>query len=136
MPDTGHPALPLFVYGTLQPAEVRWFALAGRTLGDPVPDAVAGRLYDTGWGYPAWVPGPDGAVPGVALRLDPVTAAETWSEVCRIEGGVEGEYAPVETVTLAGRPVLAFPYHVAPGSVLPAGFRLIAAWRQGPVPRG
>lgn len=58
-------SLPLFVYGTLAPGEVRWFALSGRIVGDPIPDAVTGHLYDTGWDYPAWVPGPStGECPG------------------------------------------------------------------------
>lgn len=132
-PATGTPTLPLFLYGTLKPGEVRWFALDGRTVGEPVEAHVPGHLYDTGWGYPAWVPADEGSVPGVVLALAPETAAAVWAEVCEIEGGVEGEYAPVETRTLDGTSVLAFPYHVAPGSPVPQGFIRIAAWHHGPV---
>ena len=134
VPSSGAPALPLFLYGTLKPGEVRWFALEGRTIGQPRHAEVPGRLYDTGWGYPAWVPADDGVVPGVVLALDPLTAAAAWAEVCDIEGGVEGEYAPVETCTLDGEAVLAFPYHLPPGAPVPEGFRRIVAWHHGPVP--
>ena len=41
--------LPVFVYGTLQPDEVRWFALEGRVRNPQgEADAVTGRLWDTG----------------------------------------------------------------------------------------
>ena len=134
VPSSGAPSLPLFLYGTLKPGESRWFALEGRTVGEARPAQVPGHLYDTGWGYPAWVPADEGVVPGIVLALDPRTAAAAWAEVCEIEGGVVGEYAPVETLTLDGTAVLAFPYHVPPGTTVPEGFQRIAVWHHGPVP--
>ena len=43
----------LFVYGTLQPGDVRWPFLAPYVADEGVPDTVCGRVYDTGRGYPA-----------------------------------------------------------------------------------
>jgi len=43
----------LFVYGTLQPGQPAWPLLAGHTVGRPRRAAVAGRVCDTGRGYPA-----------------------------------------------------------------------------------
>jgi gamma-glutamylcyclotransferase (GGCT)/AIG2-like uncharacterized protein YtfP len=49
----------LFVYGTLQPGEPAWPLVAGHAAGRPRRAAVAGRVCDTGRGYPALLP--DGA---------------------------------------------------------------------------
>ena len=38
----------LFVYGTLAPGDEAWPVLEPWVVGEPVADAVAGRLYDTG----------------------------------------------------------------------------------------
>lgn len=50
----GHPILAtMFVYGTLRPGEERWPMLSPFVVDEGWDDAVAGRLYDTGLGYPA-----------------------------------------------------------------------------------
>jgi gamma-glutamylcyclotransferase (GGCT)/AIG2-like uncharacterized protein YtfP len=46
----------LFVYGTLQPGQSAWPLLAGHTVGRPLRATVAGRVCDTGRGYPALLP--------------------------------------------------------------------------------
>ena len=55
----------LFTYGTLQPGQPAWPLLAGHATGRPRRATVAGRLLDTGFGYPA-------------LRLDAAATAPGW----------------------------------------------------------
>ena len=43
----------LFVYGTLQPGDVRWPYLEPFAADGGTPDTVDGQLFDTGCGYPA-----------------------------------------------------------------------------------
>ena len=64
----------LFVYGTLQPGQPAWPLLAGHTVGRPRPATVAGRVCDTGRGYPALLPDSANRGPGwlVTLRQAPV----------------------------------------------------------------
>ena len=86
----------LFVYGTLQPGDVRWPFLAPYVADDGVPDAVDGRVYDTGRGYPAAIFGRDGHdrrphVRGCATdRLD-----EALPVLDEEESSVEGGYVRV-----------------------------------------
>ena len=64
----------LFVYGTLQPGQPAWPLLAGHTVGRPRRAAVAGRVCDTGRGYPALLPDRANLAPGwlITLRQAPV----------------------------------------------------------------
>jgi len=122
--------MPVFVYGTLQPDEVRWFALEGRVedhAGEP--DHVWGRLWDTGHGYPALTLDGDARVPGHVLRLLPDTAVQTWQDLVAIEGGVDSTYRPAVVVTESGVRALAFPYAAPPAE----SFRAIARWRHEPI---
>ena len=91
----------LFVYGTLMPGEPLWPALA--------PFAVvweegtaAGRIWDTGYGYPAVRFDLAGdVVPGVIVALDPGRLAAALDMLDEIEG--EGRlYRRVEVSTSAG----------------------------------
>lgn len=91
----------LFVYGTLMPGEPRWPALA------PYVDSwervtAAGRIWDTGQGYPAVRFDPVGQpVPGVLVTLDAGRATEAVDVLDGIEA--EGElYRRVEVPTSAG----------------------------------
>ena len=64
----------LFVYGTLAPGDAAWPVLEPWVIGDPAPDAVVGRLYDTGRGYPAATFPKNGSrslVHGTVVTLDP-----------------------------------------------------------------
>ena len=63
----------VFVYGTLRPGRPAWPLLAGHAVGRPRPATVAGRVHDTGRGYPALLPGGRASARGelVAVR-DPV----------------------------------------------------------------
>ena len=62
----------LFVYGTLQPGQPAWPLLAGHTVGRPRRATVAGRVCDTGFGYPALVPDGSSRAPGwLVIVRDP-----------------------------------------------------------------
>ncbi|MFC5064283.1 gamma-glutamylcyclotransferase family protein [Actinomycetospora atypica] len=63
----------VFVYGTLQPGASAWWRLAPHATGSR-PAVATGRVYDTGYGYPALVRGA-GTVPGHLVTLaDPAAA--------------------------------------------------------------
>jgi gamma-glutamylcyclotransferase (GGCT)/AIG2-like uncharacterized protein YtfP len=92
----------IFVYGTLMPGEPRWPALAPFAASWERATA-AGRLWDTGNGYPGVrfdVAGQP--VPGVVVTLAADRAAEAVETLDAIEE--EGElYRRVEVDTTAGR---------------------------------
>ena len=43
----------VFVYGTLRPGDVRWRFLEPFVVDEGWPDSITGRLFDTGFEYPA-----------------------------------------------------------------------------------
>ena len=96
----------IFVYGTLMPGDVRWPALAPYALRWERATA-AGRLWDTGHGYPAVrFDGDGGLVPGVLVTVDPARVAD----VLELLDGIEDEgrlYRRVE-VTTSGGPAYAY----------------------------
>jgi gamma-glutamylcyclotransferase (GGCT)/AIG2-like uncharacterized protein YtfP len=70
----------LFVYGTLAPGQVAWSTLAPHARAT-WETTVAGRLYDTGRGYPAAVFGPGtGQVAGWCCALEdaPIADLDQW----------------------------------------------------------
>jgi len=104
--------LKLFVYGTLAPGNDAWSVLEPWVTGAPEPDAVAGRLYDTGRGYPAATflsEGPDlvggdlvhgGLVHGIVVTLAPDRAEAALVALDRYEGN---EYERITVRTEQGR---------------------------------
>jgi 3-oxocholest-4-en-26-oate---CoA ligase len=117
----------LFVYGTLAPGDAAWPVLEPWVIGDPAPDAVVGRLYDTGRGYPAATLGDDSAategersvesthksrslVHGTVVTLDPDRAPFALDALDRYEGD---EYARVAVHTQAGLEAVVYAW-VAP----------------------
>jgi gamma-glutamylcyclotransferase (GGCT)/AIG2-like uncharacterized protein YtfP len=63
----------VFVYGTLQPGEPAWPLLTGHAVGRPQRATVAGRVRDTGRGYPALHPGGPASARGTLIMVrDPV----------------------------------------------------------------
>ena len=93
----------LFVYGTLAPGNAAWAVLEPWVVGAATLDAVAGRLFDTGRGYPGatFEPGPvdeaHGLVHGSVVVLGrPETALAALD---RYEGD---EYARITVRTAAG----------------------------------
>jgi gamma-glutamylcyclotransferase (GGCT)/AIG2-like uncharacterized protein YtfP len=87
----------LFVYGTLRPDSSAWHLLRPYVVGEPVAAWVAGALYDTGRGYPAFCRGAD-EVPGWTVTLrSPAAALAALDEY-------EGEeYRRVRVVDSGGR---------------------------------
>jgi gamma-glutamylcyclotransferase (GGCT)/AIG2-like uncharacterized protein YtfP len=99
----------LFVYGTLGPGRDAWAVLEPWVVGAAAPDAVAGRLYDTGRGYPGATFEPDpvaggqGLVHGAVVVLGEPDAA--LAALDRYEGD---EYARITVRTRAGLDVATY----------------------------
>jgi gamma-glutamylcyclotransferase (GGCT)/AIG2-like uncharacterized protein YtfP len=102
----------LFVYGTLLPTEHAWPVLARWATGEPVDDAVAGALYDTGRGYPAATFGGPGSglVHGAVVTLDRNRAGAALAALDRYEAS---EYERVVVRTVTGIDVVTYAW-VAP----------------------
>ena len=114
--------MKLFVYGTLAPGNDAWSVLEPWVTGAPEPDAVAGRLYDTGRGYPAATflsDGDDlvhgglvhgglvhgGLVHGMCVTLAPDRADAALVALDRYEGD---EYERITVQTLRGLEVATY----------------------------
>lgn len=95
MSGIGH----LFVYGTLRPGDVRWSFLEPWVVDDGSDDAVDGRLFDTGLGYPAAVFGDGGTVTGRTYALRTTTIDAALASIDAEEASVPGGYRRVEIVT-------------------------------------
>jgi gamma-glutamylcyclotransferase (GGCT)/AIG2-like uncharacterized protein YtfP len=63
-PDPDDWPAAVFVYGTLQPGHPAWPQVAGHAVGAPRRATVAGRVCDTGLGYPALLPDGPARAPG------------------------------------------------------------------------
>jgi gamma-glutamylcyclotransferase (GGCT)/AIG2-like uncharacterized protein YtfP len=93
----------LFVYGTLAPGNDAWAVLEPWIIGAADRDAVSGRLYDTGRGYPGATFEPDivdggpGLVHGTVVVLARPDAA--LAALDRYEGD---EYARITVRTRTG----------------------------------
>lgn len=116
----------VFVYGTLQPGQPRWPALARFT---PEPNAtraasVPGQLFDTGYGWPAAVfeDASSDHVTGVVVHLDPESVDEALLTLDAIEGVASGLFQRV-IVTAGGHPCSAYHW---PGPT--EGFHRIPGW--------
>lgn len=86
------------MYGTLMPGRLRWPLLAPPVSTRHRPAAVAGRMWDTGNGWPAArFTGPDGGrldpgsgiVPGWLVEIDPAVLAETLAALDAAEGATD-----------------------------------------------
>lgn len=108
----------LFVYGTLAPGHDAWAVLEPWVVGESRADAVTGRLYDTGRGYPAatFDPAPDPdpdpdperagrVVHGTVVTLDPARATAALHALDRYEGH---EYERIAVRTQAGLDVATY----------------------------
>ena len=106
----------LFVYGTLAPGHDAWAVLEPWVVGEPRADAVTGRLYDTGRGYPAATfeaepeADPDlersgRLVHGAVVTLDPARAAAALVALDRYEGR---EYRRITIRTQGGLDVATY----------------------------
>ena len=97
--------MKLFVYGTLAPGGDAWSVLEPWATGEGVADAVVGRLYDTGRGYPAATFSADcegdqaGIVHGTVVTLDPGRDRAALRALDRYEGH---EYERITVRTRSG----------------------------------
>lgn len=109
---TGVVVPTLFVYGTLQPGDVRWPFLAPFAADEGAPDAVAGALFDTGCGYPAAVfdPAAAGVVLGRRYRLRADRLEAALDVLDTEESSVAGGYRRVLVTTAAGVEAWAYQY--------------------------
>jgi gamma-glutamylcyclotransferase (GGCT)/AIG2-like uncharacterized protein YtfP len=86
-PDPDDWPAAVFVYGTLQPGEPAWPLVAGHAAGRPRRATVAGRVCDTGRGYPALLPDGAATAPGWLVPVrDPATL------LARLDGYEGAEY--------------------------------------------
>ena len=100
----------LFVYGTLQPGDVRWPILAPFVADSGVADRVAGRVYDTGRGYPAAIFDADGTIVGRTYRLRADSLEEALAVLDEEESSVPGGYTRVIVTTASGTEAWAYEY--------------------------
>ena len=73
------------MYGTLMPGHLRWDLLSGAVVAHQTA-STDGRIYDTGWGYPAARFDEPGRIEGVVCLLDPDRLGEVWDLLDRVEG--------------------------------------------------
>ena len=111
MPD--RPPTHLFVYGTLQPGDVRWSCLEPFVVDDGHADTVAGRLFDPGLDYPAAVFGGKSTIVGRTYRLRGDNLDEALEVLDAEEDTVLGLYRRVQLDT--GRGVRAWAYEYGDG---------------------
>jgi gamma-glutamylcyclotransferase (GGCT)/AIG2-like uncharacterized protein YtfP len=102
----------LFVYGTLQPGDVRWSFLEPFVAGDAggEPDTVQGRVYDTGLGYPAAVFTEAGTIHGRVYRLRTDSLDRALAVLDAEESSVAGQYRRIEVTTRRGLTAHAYEY--------------------------
>jgi len=100
----------LFVYGTLQPGDVRWPILEPFVAGVGIADSVGGRVYDTGRGYPAACFDEEGTIVGRTYPLRPDRLDEALAVIDEEESSVEGGYVRVAVTTAAGTRAWAYQY--------------------------
>jgi gamma-glutamylcyclotransferase (GGCT)/AIG2-like uncharacterized protein YtfP len=114
----------LFVYGTLMPGRLRWpilepFARRHR------PADVAGRLYDSGNGWPVAAFGDDGVIPGVLVELEPASVDAALPILDEVEDTATDTLRRIEVITLDG--VRTWAYHYAHST---DGFVRIERWAE------
>jgi gamma-glutamylcyclotransferase (GGCT)/AIG2-like uncharacterized protein YtfP len=100
----------LFVYGTLMPDRLRWPILAAFARAHR-PAEVAGRLYDSGNGWPVAVFGGAGVIPGVLVELEPMLVDEALAILDEVEDTATDTLRRIVVTTLDG--VQAWAYHHA-----------------------
>jgi gamma-glutamylcyclotransferase (GGCT)/AIG2-like uncharacterized protein YtfP len=100
----------LFVYGTLQPGDARWPILAPYVADSGIADRVAGRVHDTGCGYPAAIFGADGTIVGRTYQLREELLDEALAVLDEEESSVPGGYRRLVVTTEAGTKAWAYEY--------------------------
>ncbi len=100
----------LFAYGTLMVGHCRWPILEPFVVGGPRPATAGGRLFDTGFDYPAARFDLPGVIHGQLLGLVPGRASTALAVLDEVEGGVEGDYRRVEIGTDLERAAWSYQY--------------------------
>jgi len=108
------PVTHLFVYGTLQPGDVRWPFLEPFVVDEGWPDSITGRLFDTGLHYPAAIMD-DRAEPGGTIigRTYPLLESSLTRALVVIdaeEDTVGGRYHRIVVTTERGTRAYAYEY--------------------------
>jgi len=118
----------LFVYGTLQPCQPRWPALAPFVeQGAGTRTSVQGVLYRTPYGWPvATFDAVDTVVPGQVLTLRKTTAGVALDSLDRIEGVPSALFERVLVATTSG--LVCHAYHWPHDT---SGFVTITSWPPG-----
>lgn len=116
----------VFVYGTLKVGHCRWPHLEPHVVGGPAgvePATTTGRLFDTGWDYPAACFDLPGTIHGqlALLRTEALTTALALLD--EIEGGVKGDYRRVVVRTHGGTEAWAYKYGRSPAGLPDLGGR-------------
>lgn len=96
----------VFVYGTTMPGHLRYPVIEGFVAAQ-APDRAAGRIFDTGAGYPAAKFGGQGTIDGYVLRLRPDRVSEALRAFTEIEAG---QYERVSITTANGITAFAYEY--------------------------
>lgn len=111
---TGRTIDHLFVYGTLQPGDVRWHHLEPFVVDEGWPDTVVGRVFDTGLDYPAALFGDNadagGMILGRTYALLGSSVDQALEHLDEVEGIVGGQYRRVAVTTERGSPAWAYEY--------------------------
>lgn len=104
----------LFVYGTLQPGDVRWHHLEPFVVDEGWPDTAAGRVFDTGLDYPAALfasnANAGGTIVGRTYALLESSVGQALERLDEVEGIVGGQYKRVAITTGRGSPAWAYEY--------------------------
>lgn len=122
---TGLPSPPrLFVYGTLIPGRLRWPLLAPFAAGHR-PAAAAGRLFDSGRGWPVatFDAQSTSLIPGVAVDLEMARLDECLRLIDEVEDTATGELRRITIGTRSGEAAWAYHYTCSAAGLAP-----IARW--------
>jgi gamma-glutamylcyclotransferase (GGCT)/AIG2-like uncharacterized protein YtfP len=97
----------VFIYGTLLPTESRWPLLEPFAI-DARAATVAGRLFDTGRGYPCALFSGAGSIPGAVVAIDAARIGEVLALLDEVEGVAFGLYERVVVTTDDGEAVWSY----------------------------
>lgn len=102
----------LFCYGTLLPGDVRWPLLSPFVVDEGFDDAVGGRLFDTGLGYPAAIfdDAPAPMIIGRTFTLLETSLARALEVLDDEEDTVDGLYRRIMVTTALGHRAWAYAY--------------------------
>tara|TARA_B110000967_G_scaffold190325_1_gene214913 strand:- start:1094 stop:1510 length:417 start_codon:yes stop_codon:yes gene_type:complete len=111
--NSGTPPLAhLFVYGTLQPGDVRWHFLEPFVVDEGWADSAPGQVFDTGLGYPGaqFESTSNSAVIGRAYALLESSIDQCLKVLDAEEGTVGGDYRRIAITTTNGVRAWAYQY--------------------------